>query len=79
MVYTIEVLGEIIGKVLLASVPLYIKISHLDLIGHPKESHFHQSGALFLDSVVCYTSGCEVIAMDWCGGLPVAHFFKSQS
>ena len=32
MVHTNEMLGEIMGKVLLAWVPLHIKISHLDLI-----------------------------------------------
>ena len=77
MVYNIEVFGEIIGKVILAWVLLHIEISHLNLIGHPKELHVHQSGALFLDIVVRYTSGYEVIAMDWCWGLPVAHFFES--
>ena len=79
MVHTNEMLGEIIGKVLLSWVPLHIEISYLDLICHPKESHFHRSGELFLDGVVRYTSGCEVITMDWCWGLPVAHFFEGQS
>ena len=64
MVHANEMLGEIVGEVLLAWVSLHIKISHLDLIGHPKELHFHQSGVLFLDSIIRYTSGCEVIAMD---------------
>ena len=32
MVHSIEMLGEIIGKVLLSWVPLHIEISHLDLI-----------------------------------------------
>ena len=76
MVYTIEVLGEIIGKFLLAWVPLHIKLSHLNLIGHPNESHFHRSSALFLDSAICYSSGCEVITMYWWWWLWVAHFFS---
>jgi len=67
MVHANGMLGEIIDKVLLAWVPLHIQISHLDLIGYLKESYFHQSGVLFLDSVVHYTSGCKVFAMDWCG------------
>ena len=38
MVHTNEMLGEIVGQVLLSWVPLHIEISHLDLICHPKES-----------------------------------------
>ena len=61
MVHTNEMLGEIIGKVLLSWVPLHIEISHLDLICHPKELHFHQIWSAILDSVVRYTTsvgGC---------------------
>ena len=41
MVFGIKMLGEVIGEVFLARVPLNAKVVLGDLIGNPKEAHFH--------------------------------------
>ena len=55
---TVEMLGEIVSKILLARMSLNVKISLLDLVCGPEESHIHGSIALLLDGVHCYANGC---------------------
>ena len=43
MVGGVEVLGEVVGKVLLAWVPCDVKISKGNLVGDTEEPHFHGS------------------------------------
>ena len=63
---TVEMIGEIVSKILLARMPLNVKTSLLDLVCGPEESHLHGSRALLVDGVVCYANGCEIVTVYWC-------------
>ena len=60
---TVEMLGEVVSKILLARMPLNVKISLLGLVCGPEESHLHGSRALLLDGVICYAYGCEIVTV----------------
>ena len=63
---TVEMIGEIFSKILLARMPLNVKISLLDLVCGPEESHLHESRALLLDGVISYANCCEIVTVYWC-------------
>ena len=75
IVLCVEVLGEIIGQVLLTGVPPKIKEHALTLVCDPEKSHLHAARPLFLDCVVGNASGCLVVAVDGRGGLLVPQLF----
>jgi hypothetical protein len=66
MVFSVEVLGEVIGQVFLSWVPVYFEELAFHLVTDPKETHLHGSRSLFLDGVICNAGGGFVIAMHWC-------------
>ena len=60
---TVEMLGEIVSNILLARMPLNVKIYLLDLVCGPEESHLHGLRALLLDGVICYANSCEIVTV----------------
>ena len=66
VITTVEMLGEVVSNILLARMPLNVKISLLDLICGPEESNIHGSSAMLLDGVICYAYGCEIVTVYWC-------------
>ena len=77
MVTGFVVLAEVVSKVFLPRVPLYVVVIQGDLICHPEKSHLHRARAVLLDCVVGNAGGSVVIAVDGGGGLVVAHFLQS--
>ena len=59
---------------ILAWIPLYVHNAAFDLICDPKKSHFHGSGTLFLDSIICNSCCCHVVTVYGRGRLRMAHF-----
>jgi hypothetical protein len=50
-----------------------------NLVSDPKESHFHCSCTLFLDSVIGYASRCGIVTMDRGWWLWVSKFLKDEA
>ena len=63
---TVEMLGEVVSMILLASMPLNVKLSLLDLVCGPEESYLHGSRVLLLDGDICYAYGYEIVTVYWC-------------
>ena len=79
VVLGVEVLGEVVGQVFLARMPVDFEKSSFYLVANPKESHFHGARSLFLDGVVGDTCGGLVVAVDRCGWLFVTEFGKDEA
>ena len=77
MVLCVEVLGEIIGQVLLTGVPPKIEEHTLTLVCDPEKSHLHAARSLLLDRVVGNASGCLVVAVNGCWRLLVSQLFSN--
>lgn len=67
------VLGEIIGKIVTAFLPVDSELALADAIADPVEAHVDGFGAALLDSVVDDAFGTGVVSLDWSGGLGPAH------
>ena len=71
------VLGEVVGLVVLAGLPMHAKLSLLHSIPNPVEAHIHGFGALCLDSVVGDSLSSGIVSLNQGGGpLWVAHFLE---
>ena len=75
VVFSVEVFGEVVGKVFLAWVPCDVEVAQGNLVGDAEKTHFHGPGSLFLDRVIGDADGSEVIAVDWGWRLFVPQFF----
>jgi hypothetical protein len=73
------VLALIVSKILFPGKIFDVIFSLFYSIRNPKESHLHGPRALALDGVVGDADGGRIIAIDWYGGLRVAHFFECHA
>jgi hypothetical protein len=69
----------VICQIFLAGVPTYIIHFLCNLITNPKESHFHRTRSLPLDSIIRNTDGRSIIAVDRRFRLWVPHVAKNIS
>jgi hypothetical protein len=67
------VLGEIIGKIVTAFLPVDSELALADGIADPVEAHVDGFGAALLDSVVDDAFSTGVVSLDWSSGLGPAH------
>ncbi len=78
MMFSQVMLSEVVHKISFSPLPMSSEMILHNLIYNPKVLHFHGSRVLFLDSVICESSGSGIIARNWWGWLGVAHFVKNS-
>ena len=66
-------LGEVVSKIVAASIPKYVELPLNDSIADPVVAHVDVARLVLLDGVVGKSSGGGVVGLNWCGGLWVAH------
>ena len=73
------VFGGIIGKIVLRTFPVYVKLILPLSIPNPVEAHIHRFGSALDYCVGEYTDSTFVVELKWCGALGMAHFGESGS
>ena len=70
-----KMLGEIIGQITFAFVPIIAKVVLRFSVLQPEESHVHGFGTPGFDAIVGEADGSDVVSSDMGRRLKVAHFF----
>ena len=73
------VLGEIIGEIISALLPMDAKLALSDTIAYPIESHVNGPRSALFDGVVGNSIGDCIVSLDWGGWLGPSHFFEGGS
>jgi hypothetical protein len=60
----VVVLGEVVGKVVRAFSPMYVKLSLSDTVANPVEAHAEGLGSLVLDGIVSDAFRALVVGLD---------------
>jgi hypothetical protein len=63
------VLGEVVGLIGLAGLPVVDEVALVNLVADPVETHVHGFGAAFLDRVFGNAFSAFVVGLDGCGRL----------
>jgi hypothetical protein len=71
-------LGEIVGQIREAGLPVNDKLFLLDAVFNPVETHVNGFRTALLDGFVGNTRGTGVIGLDGCRWLSVAKFVESD-
>ena len=72
-------LGDVVAQVLGTGVPYDTDGFVLNLIHHPKVSHFHGERALSFDGTIGNADGRFVVTMNRCRWLWMSHFFEDDA
>ena len=70
------VLGEIVGMILTARLPIDLEVALADTVSHPIKAHVDGFGAALLDLVIDDPFCRGIVRFDGCWWLWVAHFFQ---
>jgi hypothetical protein len=66
----------VISQIFLPGVPNYLVHLLCDLVTNPEKSHFHRTGSLPLDGVVCDADGRGIVAVHGCFRLRMPHIIE---